>query len=255
MFAESMVAAVRVMAGAPREALEPSARAWATAQRVAEPLRLMSVASIHALALAVVGEPDAADEVATTMRELGVRYGYVRVGELSHVCGAAAAQAALRFEAVLEHAAPADAMEASGSRMIAFQLRSYAALARAFLDPDDADPDLALTLAEGFEAAGFESMVCNPDAHALLVAALAGSGRLDAGLRARLDARRERGRPAAERNRARTPLFLGADGLLGLVLDRAGAAEGLAAGLEQARARGLVGDLAVLEAARRRVVR
>lgn len=255
MFAESMVAAVRLMAGAPRDALEPSARAWATAQRVAEPLRLMSVASVHALALAVVGEPDAADAVATTMRELGVRYGYVRVRELSHVCAAAAAQVGLRFQAVLEHAAPADAMEASGSRMIAFQLRSYAVLARAFLEPERADPALALELAEGFEAAGFESMVCNPDAHALLVAALAGAGRLDAELRTRLEAARARGRPAAERNRAKTPLFLGADGLLGLVLDRPGAGAQLSAGLEQARARGLVGDLAVLEAARRRVGR
>ncbi|MCA9552020.1 MAG: hypothetical protein KC933_18415, partial [Myxococcales bacterium] len=253
MFAQSMTAAARTMSGAPAEGVASSAEAWALAQRVAEPLRMMSVASIHALGLAATGDADGASEVARTMRALGQRYGYARVRELGVVCSAAADQAGLRFEGVWEHALAADDMAATGSHMLAFQLRAYGALAEAFLNPDGIDPTFAIEVAEGWHAAGFESMLCNPDAHALLVAALGAPAALSPALVSRLEARRAAATEAAVRNRAKTVLSLGAAGLLDLALGRAEGQRALDEGLAHAHRYGLGGDRAVLEAAARRI--
>ncbi|MCB9633169.1 MAG: protein kinase [Sandaracinus sp.] len=251
-FTKSLVAAASFMAGRARESVEASAAAWALAQRVAEPLRLMSVASVHGLSLAALGRTDESAAVAARMRSMGARYGYQRVFQMSHVAACTAAFSALRFSAVIEHARPAAAMEASGNRLLAFQLRSYESVARAFVDRPDVGA--ALRLAERWHEVRFESMLCNPDANALLVAALASCDTDLAPWESRLETRVREGWACSLQNHAKTGLFLAAVGLLRLAQGNLEGEALVRDGAEYARDRGLLADLALIDAVHERVV-
>jgi hypothetical protein len=171
---------------------------------------------------------------------------------MAFLCGAAANLADCRFEEVLKFTEGAEDLEATGSRMISLQLRSYRALAEAFLS-DAPQPDDALLIAEQWAAEGFGSMVCNVDSNALLVGALCDPAAMQPAQVERLRACIVRGWETSHSNRAKTGLFLGGAGLFRRA--RKEDDEGwLDAGLDHAARHGLKADSALLEAARQRVV-
>ncbi|MCB9680663.1 MAG: protein kinase [Alphaproteobacteria bacterium] len=253
MTAKSCVAAVRLMSGRPADALPHSEAGWQVAQRVVEPLRVMTAAAIHVIVLSALGRGDEGAAVAAEMRRLGARYGYTRVHEMSYVAAAAAALASLRFEQVRTEASVAPFLETTGSYMLALQLRAYGAIADVFLgDPAAALPD-ALTWAERWASSGFASMVCNPDAYALLAGALAGPSRVPPDLRRRLDHRLAEGTVVAPLNRAKAPLFDAAAGAWRVATGDAAGRALLDDGHARALAKALHGDVALIVAARARL--
>ncbi|MEZ4325497.1 MAG: protein kinase [Polyangiales bacterium] len=254
MFASALVGTTFVSAGDLTRALDASAAAWAIAQRVEEPQRMMTVVSTHALTLAAAGRADESAAVSRLARELGAHHGYTRVGEMAVIGGCAAAMAAGRFDDAVALAREADAMERRGSRMLALQLRSYGALARAMVE-HRARPDLALDVVDAWRAGRFDSLVCNIDGNALLTGALAARHGLHGDVIARLDHVASSGRAAAERSRAKKGLFTAAAGLYALSQGRDEGRILLDEGLAYALRYGMRGDLALLAEVRARIER